>query len=148
MSPKVDLQVVDVFKKGELARALNVSHEGTAVIEIGAKHEEAKTFDEEGVTGAVIRILKGGERTVCVLSGSGEHRLEESGADGLSGFQTLVQKDNYKTKTISLLEKAEIPADCTTLVIAGPTGDYIPSALDAIKKYVEDAGRLLLGADT
>ncbi len=32
------------------------------MVEIGAKKEEAKTFDEEGVTGAVVRALKGGER--------------------------------------------------------------------------------------
>jgi ABC-type uncharacterized transport system involved in gliding motility auxiliary subunit len=147
LSPKVHVQYVDLLKQPQMARASNVSREGEAIIAIGAKKEEAKTFDEEGITGAMIRALKGGERTVCVVGGSGEHRLDDSTADGLSEFQTALQKDNYKTKSINLLEKAEIPSDCTTLVVAGPSGDYIQPEVDAIKKYVENGGRALFLLD-
>jgi ABC-type uncharacterized transport system involved in gliding motility auxiliary subunit len=147
LSPKVHVEYVDYLKKPQLARAANITHDGTAVIQIGAKREEAKTFDEEGITGAMVRALKGGERTVCVVGGSGEHRLDDSTGDGFSEFQSAVQKDNYKVKGVSLLEKAEIPADCTTLVVAGPTGDYVPAAVQAIKKYVENGGRALFMLD-
>ncbi len=147
LSPKVHVQYIDLLKKPQLARADNVSREGEAIIEIGAKKEEAKTFDEEGVTGAMIRALKGGARTVCVASGSGEHRLDDSTADGFSDFQKAVQTDNYQVKPVSLLEKAEIPPDCTVLVIAGPTGDYIQPVVDSIKKYVEGGGRVLFMLD-
>jgi ABC-type uncharacterized transport system involved in gliding motility auxiliary subunit len=147
LSPKVHVEYVDLLKKPQLARAANVTREGEAIVEIGPKKEEAKTLDEEGVTGAMVRALKGGERTVCVVGGSGEHRLDDSTADGLSEFQTAVQKDNYKTKSINLLEKAEVPSDCTTLVVAGPTGDYIQAEVDAIKKYVENGGRALFLLD-
>jgi ABC-type uncharacterized transport system involved in gliding motility auxiliary subunit len=147
LSPKVHVQYIDLLKQPQLARADNVTREGEAIVDIGPKKEEAKTFDEEGVTGALIRALKGGERTVCVVGGSGEHRLDDSTAEGLSDFQTSVQKDNYKTKSINLLEKADIPSDCTVLVVAGPTGDYIPAEVDAIKKYVENGGRALFMVD-
>src|SRR5579864_9292643 len=147
LSPKVHVQYVDYLKQPQLARAANVTREGEAIVEIGAKKEEAKTFDEEGITGAMVRALKGGERTVCVVGGSGEHRLDDSAADGLSDFQTSVQKDNYKSKSINLLEKAEVPSDCTVLVVAGPTGDYIQAEVDAIKKYVENGGRALFMLD-
>jgi ABC-type uncharacterized transport system involved in gliding motility auxiliary subunit len=130
-----------------LARADNITREGEAVVTNGLKKEEAKTFYEEGLTGAIIRTLKGGERTVCVVAGSGEHRLEDTTTDGLSEFQTAVQKDNYKVKSINLLEKAEVPSDCTTLVISGPSGDYVQPAVDAIKKYVEGGGRALIMLD-
>jgi ABC-type uncharacterized transport system involved in gliding motility auxiliary subunit len=147
LSNKIHVEYIDYLKKPQLARAANISREGEAVISNGVKQEEAKTFDEEGITGAIIRTLKGGERTVCVATGSGEHRVEDSGSDGLSEFQAAVQKDNYKVKSVSLLEKAEVPSDCTTLVIAGPTGDYIQPAVDAIKKYVEGGGRALILVD-
>ncbi len=115
---------------------------------MGARREDAKTFDEEGVTGALIRALKGGEREVCVVSGHGEHRLDDSSqGDGFSGFQTVVEKDNYKVQSINLQQKAEVPADCTVLVVAGPTGDYIQPEVDAIKKYVEGGGRALFMLD-
>jgi ABC-type uncharacterized transport system involved in gliding motility auxiliary subunit len=147
LSPKVHVEYIDLLKKPQLARADNVSREGEAIIEIGAKKEEAKTFDESGITGAMIRAIKGGARTVCVTSGSGEHRLDDSAADGFSDFQKAVQGDNYLVKAVNLLQKAEIPSDCTALVIAGPTGDYIPPVVDAIKNYVQGGGRALFLLD-
>ncbi len=65
----------------------------------------------------------------------------------MSEFQNAAQKDNYKVKSISFLEKAEVPSECTALVIAGPSGDYIQPAVDAIKKYVEGGGRALIMLD-
>jgi ABC-type uncharacterized transport system involved in gliding motility auxiliary subunit len=148
LSPKLHIQYVDLLKNPTLARAQNVTREGEAVISLGARREDAKTFDEEGVTGALIRALKGGERGVCVVSGHGEHRLDDSSQnEGFSGFQSIVQRDNYKVQSVNLQQKAEVPMDCTMLVVAGPTGDYIQPEVDAIKKYVESGGRALFMLD-
>jgi ABC-type uncharacterized transport system involved in gliding motility auxiliary subunit len=148
LSPKVHIQYVDLLKNPTLARAENVTREGEAVISVGSRREDAKTFDEEGVTGALIRALKGGERQVCVVAGHGEHRLDDSSqGEGFSGFQSVVEKDNYKVQSVNLQEKAEVPASCTMLVVAGPTGDYIQPEVDAIKKYVEGGGRVLVMLD-
>jgi len=147
LSPKVHVQYIDAYKNPGLVKAANVTHTGTAIVELGSKQEEARSFDETGVTGALVRALKGGERTVCVVEGSGEHRVDDSSPEGLSDFQNSVQKDNYKVKSISLLQKAEVPSDCTVLVVAGPTGDYVQPEVDAIKKYVEAGGRALFMLD-
>ncbi len=147
LSPKVHVQYVDVLKQPQLARAANVSRAGEAVIELGAKKEEAKTFDEEGITGAMIRAVKGGARNVYIVTGSGEHRVDDTTADGFSDFQAAVQKDNYEVKTLNLLQKAEVPSDCTVLVVAGPSGDYVQPEVDAIKKYVEGGGRAMFLVD-
>jgi ABC-type uncharacterized transport system involved in gliding motility auxiliary subunit len=148
LSPKIHIEYIDVLKNPTLVRAANVSRKGEAVIEVGTRREDAKTFDEEGVTGALIRALKGGEREVCVVTGHGEHRLDDSSqGEGFSGFQTVVERNNYKVQPINLLQKAEVPADCTVLVVAGPAGDYIQPEVDAIKKYVEVGGRALFMLD-
>ena len=127
LSPKVHVEYVDYLKKPLVAKAAQITREGEAIVNNGTKKEEAKTFDEEGITGALIRTLKGGERTVCVATGSGEHRVEDTTTEGLSEFQNSAKKDNYKVKSISFLEKAEVPADCTTLVIAGADGRLHPA---------------------
>ena len=147
LSPKVHVQYVDLMKQPQLARAANVSREGEAVIQLGAKKEEAKTFDEEGITGAMIRAIKGGARNVCIVTGSGEHRVDDTTADGFSDFQAAVQKDNYQVKAVNLLQNADVPADCTVLVVAGPSGDYVQPEVDAIKKYVEGGGRAMFMLD-
>jgi len=148
LSPKLHVQYVDLLKNPTVARAANVTREGEAVVEVGARREDAKTFDEEGVTGALIRALKGGERKVCVITGHGEHRLDDSSqGEGFSGFQTVVERNNYKVQAINLLQKAEVPDACSVLVVAGPTGDYIQPEVDAIKKYIEGGGRGLFLMD-
>jgi ABC-type uncharacterized transport system involved in gliding motility auxiliary subunit len=147
LSPRVRVSYVDPDKSPQVAREAGIRNFGTAVVEIGAKKEEAKSLTEEGITGAFIRDLKSKTRTVCFVNGSGEHQIDNSDRDGLSRFKDLLAKDNYENRTIDLLQKAEVPGDCTTLVVAGPTRNYEPPEVEAIKKYVEDGGRALIMLD-
>lgn len=147
LSPKVQVKYVDPDKDPELAREYGIRSLGTAFVQIGPKREEAKSMTEEGITGAFIRNLKSTSRTVCFAAGSGEHQLDDSNREGLSKFKDLLAKDNYETKSVDLLTKAEVPSDCTTLVVAGPSKNYEQPEVDAIKKYVENGGRALFMLD-
>lgn len=102
---------------------------------------------EEGITGAFIRDLKSSTRTVCFVQGSGEHQIDDSDREGFSKFKDELAKDNYQTKSVDLLQKAEVPSDCTTLVVGGPTRNYEQPEVDAIKTYVENGGRALFMVD-
>ena len=147
LSPKVQVKYIDPDKDPELAREFGIRSFGTAVVQIGAKREEAKSMTEEGITGAFIRNLKSTTRTVCFAGGSGEHQLDDSNREGMSKFKEVLARDSYDSKSIDLLTKAEVPGDCTTLVIAGPTKNYEQPEVDAIKKYVENGGRALFMLD-
>ena len=147
LSPKVQVKYIDPDKDPELTREFGIRSFGTAVVQIGAKREEAKSMTEEGITGAFIRNLKSTTRTVCFAGGSGEHQLDDSNREGMSKFKEVLARDSYDSKSIDLLTKAEVPSDCTTLVIAGPTKNYEQPEVDAIKKYVENGGRALFMLD-
>lgn len=147
LSPKVHIDYVDPDKNPEAAREAGIRELGTAVVQVGLKKDAAKSITEEGITGAFIRDLKSNTRTVCFVTGSGEHRLDDTDREGLSHFKDLLGKDDYQTNAIDLLQKAEVPPDCTTLVVAGPTRNYEQPEVDAIKKYVEDGGRALFMLD-
>ena len=147
LSPKVHVDYIDPDKNPQQAREEGIKNYGTALVQVGDRKEEAKSMTEEGVTGALIRVLKNKTRTVCFVAGSGEHQIDDSDRNGYSDFKELVGKDNYEAKSIDLLQKAEVPSDCTTLVIGGPTRDYQQPEVDAIKKYVEDGGRVLFMLD-
>ncbi len=147
LSPKVHVQYVDPDKDPELAREDGIRDLGAAVVQIGAKKDQAKSLTEEGITGAFIRDLKGGTRTVCFLTGSGEHQIDDSQRDGLSRLNTLLSGESYETKSIDLLQKPEIPGDCTVLVVAGPVHDYEQPEVDAVAKYMQNGGRALLMLD-
>jgi len=147
LSPKVKVEYVDPDKDPQRAREAGVRNFGTAIVQVGAKKEEAKSMTEEGITGAFIRDLKSNTRTVCFSSGSGEHQIDDSDREGFSQFKQLLAKDSYETKTIDLLQKPEVPNDCTAVVVAGPTRNYVQPEVDALKKYIEQGGRAFFMLD-
>lgn len=147
LSSKLAVDYVDPDRKPQEARAAGIRSEGSIFVQAGSKREEARSLTEEEVTGALIRALKGGERTVCSVQGSGEHQFDNSGREGYSRLKEAIERNNYKTRTISLLEKPEVPKDCTILMVAGPRYDYVAPILNAIKTYVEGGGRALIMLD-
>lgn len=147
LSPKVRLDFIDPNKNPQAARAAGITKEGTTVVQIGAKKEQAKSLTEEEITGAIIRDLKSSARNVCFVTGSGERQIDDADRPGISHLKDLLAKDDYTAKSISLLEKPEVPADCTVLVIGGPKNDYPQTEVDAIKKYVEGGGRAMFLLD-
>jgi ABC-type uncharacterized transport system involved in gliding motility auxiliary subunit len=147
LSPKVHVVYVDPDKKPLVATQAGFKNLNTAIVQIGANKNEAKSISEEDLTGAIIRDLKNTARTVCFVTGSGEHQIDDAGRSGYSRLKDLIAKDDYQGKSIDLLQKAEVPGDCTVVVVAGPRGDYQQPEVDALKKYVEDGGRALILLD-
>ena len=149
LSPKVNVEYEDVDKNRTEAIDAGVkSPLPNIFVKVGNKTELAKSLTEEDVTGAMVRALKGGDRTVCFTSGYGEgSTTDTTAAEGLGNAKALTEKNNYKTEVVPLLPKAEIPADCTILVVGGPKRNYLQPAVDAIKNYVENGGRALIMLD-
>lgn len=147
LSSKIDVVYQDVDKSKTAAIAAGVKTYGTIQVSSGSRTQDAKSLTEEEITGAMVRAMKGGERTACFTLGSGEHSLADTDRDGYSGVKDLIEKNNYKTETLKLIEKAEIPATCTVLVVGGPSHDLLQPEVGAIQKYVESGGRALIMLD-
>jgi ABC-type uncharacterized transport system involved in gliding motility auxiliary subunit len=147
LSTKVNVQYMDADKKRTQAIAAGVKTLGTIFVDYGAKHQEAKSLTEEEVTGAIIRAMKGGERLACFVLGSGEHSIDNADRTGYSRAKELLEKNNYKTQTLKMLEKLEIPKECTIVTVAGPKRDYIQPEADALKAYVEGGGHAVFLVD-
>jgi len=147
LSNKLHVKYIDPEKDPLAARAAGIRTFGTTVVATGGRSQEAKTLTEEEITGALIRVLKTGERLACFVVGSGELGTDDQDRAGLSGFKTALEKTTFKTQTVSLLEKPEVPATCSVLVIAGPKRDYVQPAVDAVKKYIDGGGHAMVLID-
>jgi ABC-type uncharacterized transport system involved in gliding motility auxiliary subunit len=143
-SKKIKLNFIDPEKKPEIARLAHVQNFGSIFVDYKEKHEEAKSLTEEEITGAIKRAMTSGVRTACFVTGSGEGSITDTEREGYSRFKDLLDKSSVKAKEQPMLQKAEIDKDCTIVVLAGPTHDYIPPVLDAIKKFVEGGGKALV----
>jgi ABC-type uncharacterized transport system involved in gliding motility auxiliary subunit len=147
LSTKLSVEYIDPEKQPHVAKQYGVRTTGTIFIDANAKREEARSLTEEELTSALIRALKSGVRNVCGIAGSDEHSFDEAGGDGFSRIKELLEKNNYKTRTIRLLENPEIPQDCTIVVIGGPRHDYIQPVIDSLRKYFLGGGKLLVMLD-
>jgi len=146
LSAKLKVEYVDLLKNPQRARDLG-AREGSIFLRRGEKLQEARSLTEEEVTSALIRILKTADKTVCFIQGGGEHPLEEATPDSYSGAKEQLEKNNYKVQAIDLPTKPEIPQGCSAVVVGGPRYDYPQVAVDALKAYVENGGRILVMVD-
>ena len=165
LSPKVHVDFIDPVKKPQQAKAAGFRRDVSILVDSGLRKEEAKSLSEEEVTGAVIRSLKSGERNVCFVSAAGEHSIDEDTPTGFSMLKQLLERDNYKSRAVTLRTSApeagkpvaigqapaaanvEIPKDCSALVAGGPQLAYPTPVVNAIKSYVEAGGHVLIMLD-
>ena len=148
LSHRVSVEFVDPVRNPKKALDMKVTSAGATIVEVGDRHEEAKSLSEEAVTNALIRALKPNKRTACFLEGHGEHELDNSDSNGFSSVKESLENSNFITKGVSLLQKeAAVPGDCTVLAVAGPRNDLIELETQAIRKYVQEGGRALFLVD-
>jgi len=145
-SNRVKIEYVDPDRQPARAKEFGIRSYGTVVVAAGERHMEAQGDTEEGITNALVRVLKG-KRTACFITTHGERKLDGTERDGYDKFKTQLGNENYQTETLPFLQKLDIPTDCTMLVIAGPQNDYLPPETDAINKYMQNGGRALVMLD-
>ncbi len=165
LSPKFHVKYIAPDKKPQLAKSSGYRSDSPVIVDSGARREGAKSVTEEEVTGALIRSLKTAERNVCFVSGAGEHSIDDSDRNGFSVLKQLLERDNYKSRAVTLKPAAadaskpmaigqaepagavEVPKDCSVLVVGGPQEAYPPPVATAIKGYVENGGRAMVMLD-
>jgi ABC-type uncharacterized transport system involved in gliding motility auxiliary subunit len=145
-SRRIKVQYVDIDRQPSLAKQYGVRAYGTIVVASGDRHFEAQTDSEEAISNALIRLFKG-QRTACFIEGHGERDLESSERTGYSQVKKEFENESYLTKAVNLLQKMEIPSDCTMVILAGPKSDYLPPEVDTMRKYVTGGGRALFMLD-
>lgn len=147
LSPKIEVHYEDLEKNITQARAAGVTRRGAVLIQTAGKTQEAKSLSEEEVTGALVRAMKTGDKMACFTEGAGEHTLADADRTGYGQLKTLIEGNNYKTQSINLLQKPEIPKECTMVIVGGPSRDYLQPAVDALKNYVENGGKAIFMLD-
>jgi len=145
-SHHVAVRYVDPNRQPALAKKYGVQSYGTIEVVSGTRHFQAQGTNEQGVTNALIRVLMG-QKTVYFMEGHGEHNVNGSGREGFQDLKKELNNESYEVKTLMLLKKNVIPADCAVLVIAGPKNDYLPAEITTISKYVKGGGRALVMLD-
>ena len=146
-SNSVTVDYVDPDSRPDVAQAMNVRTYGTLIVEYGVNREEAQSTDEQDITNAIIRAKKGQEKSACLLAGHGEAAGDDREREGFAGASEEIEAANYSMASLSLLERPQIPTQCTVLIVAGARNRIEDPEIDILRLYVEGGGRLLLMID-
>jgi ABC-type uncharacterized transport system involved in gliding motility auxiliary subunit len=58
-----------------------------------------------------------------------------------------LEKENFRIRTLRTLPIEGVPADCTVVVLAGPSHELVPGEAQALESHLRGGGRVLLLVD-
>ena len=146
-SGQVSTEYIDPDTRPVVAKEYEIAQYGTIVIDYQGRRERATSDSEQDITNALIKVISGQERTVYFVQGHGEKDPTRTERDGYSAVAGTLQRDNYKVEKLVLAQQKDVPENATVVVIAGPTSDFLPDELDALRRYVAKAGKVMVMID-
>ena len=156
-SGRIAWEVIDQEAEPARAQAYQATAEagipfGTVVVESGERQERVTAPQEQDITNALVRLLKGETRKVYFTTGHQERSLEETGAGGLSAIASRLEESNYEVAELALLEHVEddevrIPDDAAVVIVAGPRLDLLAAEAAALAAHVRAGGKAMLLLD-
>ena len=148
VSRKLSYELVDPDQHPELAEKYKVSVMGTTHIQYGGDEGQGTNItelSEEAITNAILKVTRTGKKTICFSEGHGEADPDDSAsATGFGDLSKALEGEGYEIKKVLLATVADVPADCTTLVVAGPARPMLPHELDELTDYLRKKGKLLV----
>jgi ABC-type uncharacterized transport system involved in gliding motility auxiliary subunit len=150
-SDRLQVEYVDVDRQPARAQQAEVNQYGTIVLRYKDREQRltgVTNIEEQNMTNALIKLVSGAERKVYFTQGHGER--DTASPDRMRGYNAISQAltgDNFSVAVLPLAQQGEVPADATVVVIAGPTTDFLPAEIEALKRYLAKGGKVLALVD-
>jgi ABC-type uncharacterized transport system involved in gliding motility auxiliary subunit len=147
LSKKVSTEYIDPDKKPVVAKQNQIQQYGTIVFNYKGRTERVTSDQEQDITNGVIKVVSGQQKKVYFSSGHGEKDTASSERDGYNGVGAALGRENYSVEKLVIAQQGSVPDDASMVVVAGPRTDFFPAEIDALKKYLDKPGKLLLELD-
>jgi ABC-type uncharacterized transport system involved in gliding motility auxiliary subunit len=144
-SSKVKFELIDPDRQPETAEKYHITAYNTVRFEYGKELTTISQPTEENITNAIIKVTRSTRKTVCFIEGHGEPDIGDvQNAHALSSVKQALTNENYEVKKVLLASMANVPEDCSVVVVAGPQKPYLESELAALGAYLDGGGRALM----
>lgn len=147
-SPRIKVTWAD-YTDVALAKQYQVTFPGTVVVKSGeepnVRQEKVTDVTEQRLTSAIRSVTEETKTVVYFLIGHGEASTT-GGENSISTLKEHLTNQQYTVKELDLakMAKPEVPSDCGVLAIIGAKQAPAPQEMEAIEKYVDNKGKLLL----
>ena len=148
LSKMVSIDYIDPEKKPASVGQVQLQPTGvTIALDYKGRSERVTSDTEQDVTTGIIKIVQGRQKKVYFTQGHGEKEAASSDRDGYKAIGDALIHENYTVDKVVLAQTGAVPDDADVVVVAGPKADFLPGEIDALKKYLAQAGKLLLEID-
>jgi ABC-type uncharacterized transport system involved in gliding motility auxiliary subunit len=146
-SSKISTEYIDPEKKPSAAKQNNVDRIPTIVFNYKGRSERVNADAEQDLTNAIIKVVSGQQRKVYFTQGHGEKDTTSSEGAGYNTIATALGRENYAVDKLTIAQQGSVPDDASVVVVAGPKTDFFAPEMEALKKYLDKQGKLLLELD-
>jgi ABC-type uncharacterized transport system involved in gliding motility auxiliary subunit len=146
-SSKISTEYIDPEKKPSVAKQNNIDRMPTIVFNYKGRSERVNAEGEQDLTNAIIKVVSGQQRKVYFTQGHGEKDTTSSEGAGYNIIATALGRENYSVDKLTIAQQGSVPDDASVVVVAGPKTDFFAPEMEALKKYLDKQGKLLLELD-
>ena len=104
----------------------------------------ADQTDENAITNALRKVLKGERRKVYFLAGHGERDIGDPKPGGFQVAKRALDNEGYEVESLNLLTRGSVPEDAAVVIVAAPKKPLLSTEVQTLKAYLEKGGRLLI----
>lgn len=162
---KISFEFIDPDKQPQIAQQAQVTvygdmrnpmtgetiKYGTVILEKGGKTERIEkqggALKEEDLTNALLKLVKGVQKTIYFTEGHGEKQVSDTQRSGYQMAKNGLEKENYLVKTINIATEGKVPSDASVVIMAGPTSEPLANELDTLDAYLNGGGNVMLLLD-
>ena len=144
---RIEFQSLNPDLYPDLLREYDIRYDGEAMIGYGGRREKVSPVTESGVSTAIQRLLRRGERWLVFLEGHGERHPYRDANHDYSLFATELASRGFTIESLNLTRSTAIPDNTSVLVLASPKLPLLPGELDLLRDYIDTGGNLLWLAD-
>jgi len=146
LSGRIKLAFYDPYIKVTQAQENGVTMDATIIVKCKERKETVTSGEEERITSAILAVTSGEKTKVYFLTGHGECNPTEYGKDSCSAIKQGLESQQYAVETLSMVGQnaPAVPQDCAALVIAGAKHPLQAKEMEALQKYVDQAGRVFI----
>ena len=103
---------------------------------------------EQALTGALLAVIEGKASRIYFTEGHGEHSAQDMQTPrGYGSISALLKTENVEYANLNIAQKGEVPDDADAVVIAGPQIALSQIEVDALAKYLDNNGKLMVLLD-
>ncbi len=164
-SAQLQVERLDQAVEPARARTMGITTNGVAVFSRGEKREVYTVgLELERARGQLQRLDQEVQRRLLMVArprrmlyfttghgerGDGRAMPGETPRPGISQLKELIRAQNVELQTLSVAEGlgAEVPRDASAVAIIGPTKEFFPEEVNALREYLERGGRVWIALD-